>query len=65
MADFTRPIAREKQLVKGRAKRGVIALPASATLGFAVRTRVGSASGMGGGYPIAPRSEARAGADRR
>ncbi len=28
-ADFTRPIAREKQLVKGRAKRGVIALAAT------------------------------------
>ncbi|MBP9052484.1 MAG: hypothetical protein KBF94_07680, partial [Ilumatobacteraceae bacterium] len=28
LADFTRPIAREKQLVKGRAKRGVIALAA-------------------------------------
>jgi cell division protein FtsB len=27
--DFTRPIAREKQLVKGRAKRGVIALAAT------------------------------------
>jgi cell division protein FtsB len=27
-SDFTRPIAREKQLVKGRAKRGVIALGA-------------------------------------
>ena len=29
MSDFTRPIAREKQLVKGRAKRGVIALAAT------------------------------------
>lgn len=29
LADFTRPIAREKQLVKGRAKRGVIALGAT------------------------------------
>ena len=28
-ADFTRPIALEKQLVKGRAKRGVIALAAT------------------------------------
>lgn len=28
LSDFTRPIAREKQLVKGRAKRGVIALGA-------------------------------------
>ncbi|MDO9174003.1 MAG: septum formation initiator family protein [Actinomycetota bacterium] len=28
-ADFTRPIAREKQLVRGRAKRGVIALAAT------------------------------------
>jgi cell division protein FtsB len=28
LGDFTRPIAREKQLVKGRAKRGVIALAA-------------------------------------
>ena len=28
MADFTRPIARETQLVKGRAKRGIIALAA-------------------------------------
>ncbi|NMD24113.1 MAG: hypothetical protein GYA65_08015 [Actinobacteria bacterium] len=28
LADFTRPIAREKQLVKGRAKRGIIALAA-------------------------------------
>jgi len=27
-SDFTRPIAREKQLVKGRAKRGIIALGA-------------------------------------
>ncbi|MGB8858958.1 MAG: septum formation initiator family protein [Ilumatobacteraceae bacterium] len=29
LGDFTRPIAREKQLVKGRAKRGVIALAAT------------------------------------
>ncbi len=28
LSDFTRPIAREKRLVKGRAKRGVIALGA-------------------------------------
>jgi cell division protein FtsB len=28
LSDFTRPIAREKQLVKGRAKRGIIALGA-------------------------------------
>ena len=28
LSDFTRPIAREKQLVKGRAKRGVIAIGA-------------------------------------